>query len=241
MIAISSMRFRRLSSCSLLSRPLGFVGLGTMGTPMALNLLRRSSAGLVVWDRQPGAAGTKVLVEAGAREATSLAAVGAQCDCIVLCLPGGAEVEDALFSPSGLAAAIKPSGLIIDCSTTTPQTSELAAARLDCRFVDAPVTGERARAEDATLTIMVGGSAADAEAASPVLQSMSRLVVHVGSHGHGQLAKALNNCLTTSPWLRWPKRSPSRPNWSSTSRRSVVSCRQDLARGAPLARHTPVT
>ena len=173
----------------------GFVGLGTMGGPMALNVQARlGSPPLVVWDTRRDALGPAVA--AGCRAAASMADLAASCDVIVLCLPDSARVESVLFdAPDALERHLPPDALVIDCSTTHPDTARKAAARLRCGFVDAPVTGERAKAEQGTLTAMAGGSTACVHAARPVLECFAREVVHVGGHGHGQTAKALNNCL----------------------------------------------
>lgn len=175
----------------------GFVGLGTMGGPMALNVQKRlSSPPLIVWDRRQDARGVTAAKAAGCRAATSLADLAASCDVVVLCLPDSVTVESVLFdAPDALAHHLPPGALVIDCSTTHPDTARKAAARLRCGFVDAPVTGERAKAEQGTLTAMVGGSSACFRAARPVIDSFAREVVHVGGPGHGQTAKALNNCL----------------------------------------------
>mmetsp|Transcript_40959 Transcript_40959/g.124101 ORF Transcript_40959/g.124101 Transcript_40959/m.124101 type:complete len:274 (+) Transcript_40959:1-822(+) len=149
----------------------------------------------MVFDTQPDAA--QVLGHAGAKVAGNVGELSA-CDRIVLCLPDSDTVEAVLLDSSRgpcLGEVLADQCLVIDCSTTSPETSRLVDSRLRAAYVDAPVTGERRRAEEGTLTIMVGGDEADYHRALPVLEPMSSLVVYMGSHGNGQLAKALNNCL----------------------------------------------
>jgi 3-hydroxyisobutyrate dehydrogenase-like beta-hydroxyacid dehydrogenase len=149
------------------------------------------------------------LRRAGASVASDIKDMGG-CDQVVLCLPDSGAVEALLgigepksgsASPSHLGHVLQRDCLVIDCSTTTPDTSKKAAAHLEAlgaggRFIDAPVTGEKRRAEDGTLTIMVGGDRRDYNAALPVLQSMSQgEPVFMGCNGNGQIAKAMNNCL----------------------------------------------
>ena len=173
---------------------IGFIGLGTMGGPMALHV-HRCCGPIVVWDRNPTARALPALVCAGATVARSLADLGSQCNVILLCLPDGDAVDDLLFGADGLASMVRPGMLVVDCSTTSPGTSRAASARLTCGFADAPITGEQRRAESGELTCMVGGSDASFKRALPILSAFASKVVHMGTHGNGQLAKALNNCL----------------------------------------------
>jgi 3-hydroxyisobutyrate dehydrogenase-like beta-hydroxyacid dehydrogenase len=169
-----------------------------MGGPMALNLQKRAAqegGGLVVFDAKPEASGVPAAAASGARVAFDLAEVARLCDRIVLCLPDGSAVSNALMGRRGLRDHLSPDALVIDCSTTDPAISRRAAARLPCRFVDAPVSGERARAESGTLTSMVGASSKDFARAEAVLSGFASEVIHVGGPGCGQLAKAFNNAL----------------------------------------------
>ncbi len=106
------------------------------------------------------------------------------------------QVEAVLFGPDGAAEGMDPGTLAIDMSTIAPTASRRIAERLaerGVRFLDAPVTGSSPKAEDGTLTIMVGGAAEDHERALPLFEAMGELVVHVGPHGHGSMAKLINN------------------------------------------------
>ncbi len=120
-------------------------------------------------------------------ESAAEAARGA--DAVITMLPDGPEVERVLFEA---ADELAEGALAIDMSTIAPTTSRSIGERLRERgigFLDAPVTGSRPKAEDATLTIMVGGDEGDFERARPLLESMGRLVVHVGPSGHGEMVK----------------------------------------------------
>ena len=169
---------------------IGFVGLGTMGGPCALHLARAGP--LLVWDTRADSPGVRAAVESGAIAASSLSELG-RCSMLVLCLPDGSAVEAVT---SALSGSLHRDAIVVDCSTTSPGTARSVADNLGCRFVDAPVTGERARAESGTLTSMVGADhERDFESAAPILACFASTVLHVGRLGHGQLAKALNNCL----------------------------------------------
>jgi 3-hydroxyisobutyrate dehydrogenase-like beta-hydroxyacid dehydrogenase len=108
------------------------------------------------------------------------------------------EVEAVLFGPAGAAEGLGDGALAIDMSTIAPSASRAIGERLAERgvaFLDAPVTGSRPKAEDGTLTIMVGGDAAAFERALPLFEAMGKLVVHVGPQGHGSMVKLINNTM----------------------------------------------
>jgi 2-hydroxy-3-oxopropionate reductase len=164
---------------------IGFIGLGAMGKPMALNL-RKHDVTVVVHNRSHAA--ERVLAEAGASIATTPAAVAAACDVVLLMLPDAPDVEAVLEGPSGLLAGLQPGTVVVDSSTIAP-----VAAR-GGTYLDAPVSGGEIGAIDGTLTFMVGG---DAEALGRVTPLLSRMgtaerIVHVGPSGAGQICKACN-------------------------------------------------
>ena len=167
---------------------------------MALHLQKLASrltgAPLLVYDVRADSRGVADAQRAGAQLA-GLREIGASCSRIALCLPDGEAVEAALFGEGGIASSITAAdALVLDCSTTSPETSRAAATRLGCGFVDAPVTGERTRAEAGTLTAMVGASEREVfRDAEVILRAFSSAVEHVGRVGDGQLCKALNNAL----------------------------------------------
>ena len=170
-----------------------FLGLGIMGRPMAANLVR-GGFDVVVWNRTASVAeGFAAEHGTDASPTPEEAARGAQA--AITMVPDGPQVEAVLIE-RGAAAALGAGGLCIDMSTIAPSASvELArkVAELGGRFLDAPVTGSRPKAEDGTLTIMVGGERADFERARPLFEAMGEVLVHVGPHGHGEMAKVINN------------------------------------------------
>jgi 3-hydroxyisobutyrate dehydrogenase-like beta-hydroxyacid dehydrogenase len=171
-----------------------FLGLGIMGEPMARNLVEAGFE-LTVWNRSP----TKALNFAaahGAEHAASPAEAAERSDVTITMVPDSPEVKDVLFGERGAAEGMRHGSLAIDMSTIAPSTTLEVAERLakeGIAFLDAPVTGSRPRAEDGTLTIMVGGDATHFERARPVLDAMGKLVVHVGPQGHGTIVKLINN------------------------------------------------
>jgi 3-hydroxyisobutyrate dehydrogenase len=172
---------------------IGFIGLGNMGAPMALNLLKAGHA-LNVFDLS--AAAVRMLVDAGAHAAGSPKAAASDVECVITMLPAAAHVRNVLAADDGILAGIAPGVPIIDSSTIDPASvkafAELAAAHGNS-FVDAPVSGGTGGAVAGTLTFMVGGSASAYEQAKPVLSAMGKNIVHCGDTGTGQVAKICNN------------------------------------------------
>jgi len=180
---------------------IGFVGLGTMGAAMAANLVRAGFP-VVGWNRTPGRA--PELADAGATFAETPAAVAAGSDIVVVCVSDTPDVEAVIFGPAGIAEGAREGTLIIDCSTIAPSGSWDFAARLRERglaMVDAPVSGGSEGAQKATLTIFVGGDAADVERARPVLAAMGKTITHVGPIGAGQAVKAVNQVILAGTYL----------------------------------------
>lgn len=179
----------------------GFAGMGTMGAAMAANLAR-AGAELTVWNRTPGR--TAHLVELGAGEAASPAALAAAADVIVLCLSDTPDVQAVLFGPGGVAEGLRVGSLVIDCSTISPEASRdfaTALAGQGAGFVDAPVSGGSEGAQKGTLTIMCGGSALDVERARPILAAMGQAITHMGPVGAGQATKAVNQVILAGTYL----------------------------------------
>jgi 3-hydroxyisobutyrate dehydrogenase-like beta-hydroxyacid dehydrogenase len=171
-----------------------FLGLGIMGSRMAANLARAGFE-LNVWNRTSSRAQEFAEAHRAAVAATPAeAAEGAEI--VITMLVDGPQVEEVLMS-----AAPGTGTLCIDCSTIGPAATSTIAARLSDRgasMLDAPVTGSAPRAEDATLTIMAGGSEEDFERARPVLEAMGKLIVHAGPLGHGQMVKVINNAVAAT-------------------------------------------
>ncbi|ALG13392.1 NAD(P)-dependent oxidoreductase [Kibdelosporangium phytohabitans] len=156
------------------------IGLGIMGGPMAANL---------------GKAGYEVI---GVRRSDSVGRAVSRADVILTVLPDSPDVEAVASGDDGIIANAKPGSVWIDSSTIRPDVSvrlAQAAAGKGIRAVDAPVSGGEAGAVDATLSVMVGGSAEDFEAAKPVLDVVGSTVVHVGPPGAGQTVKAANQLI----------------------------------------------
>ena len=173
----------------------GFVGLGTMGRPMATHLLQ---AGFPLTVHSRSAGPVDALVELGAARAATPAEVAARADAIVLSLPGLAEVEAVVLGPDGLTTALRPNAVIVDMSTVEPSGARRLATAVGAAhgtFLDAPVSGGEKGAKEATLSIMVGGAAEDFDAALPVLEVLGKTVVHVGPVGSGQTVKAANQLI----------------------------------------------
>jgi 3-hydroxyisobutyrate dehydrogenase len=179
--------------------PVGFIGLGIMGSRMAANL-RRAGFDLVVWNRTAETA-RRWAAEHGGEVASSPAEVGARCDRLVTIVVDGDQVESVLLGEAGAATEPHQDLLCIDMSTI----GRAAARRIGrglagrgVRFADAPVTGSSPKAEDGTLTIMVGGDEADFARALPLFEAMGELIVHAGPLGDGQMVKLINNSVAAA-------------------------------------------
>jgi 3-hydroxyisobutyrate dehydrogenase len=174
---------------------IAFIGLGHMGAPMALNLLKAGHE-LVVFDVI--AKSVERLVVAGASAADSARDAASRAELVVTMLPSSPHVRTAYLGPEGVLAGVKPGTLLIDSSTIDPHTARdmaAIAARQGNRLADAPVSGGTGGAEAGTLTFMVGASAEQFSAIRPVLASMGKNIVHCGDSGNGQVAKICNNLL----------------------------------------------
>lgn len=171
---------------------IGFIGLGVMGRPLALHLVRAGYS-VRVYARRPEAAAP--LVEAGAARSATAAELASQSDVVITMVTATSDVEEVLLGTNGVLGGAQPGTIVIDMSTIAPQATRRMAERLaarQVRMLDAPVTGGPAGAESATLTIMVGGDAAVLEEVRPILERLGRQIVHMGGHGAGQIAKACN-------------------------------------------------
>ena len=173
----------------------GYVGLGSMGLPMALNL-KKAGFDLEVVSRSRGP--IDQALAAGAGEAASYAALAATCEVVCTCLPMPADVERVYLEADGLVANAHPGTILIDHSTVGPDTCRMidtAARARGVHFLDAPVSGGPAGAQAGTLGIMVGGERGVFERALPVLDAMGKTVVYMGATGSGAVAKLINNRL----------------------------------------------
>ena len=177
---------------------IAFIGLGIMGSPMAVHLLNAGHE-VTGYNRTPGRA--QPLIAAGGRAAGSIA--DAVCDAEVVCVmvPDSPDVHAVLAGEGGVFDSAKPGTLVIDFSSIRPDvTVELAeqARQRGFRLLDAPVSGGEAGARNAALSIMVGGTAEDFAAARPVFDAVGKTVVHVGPSGCGQTVKAANQLIVAA-------------------------------------------
>ena len=176
-----------------------FLGLGAIGRPMAARVGLRYP--LTVWNRSPERARDFAARVPAARLAASAADAVRDTDVVMTCLSTSADVESLLADPSGVAAALRPGTLFLDCTSGDPATSRRLAAQLSPRgvaFADCPVSGGTNGAEAGALTVMVGADPAVFERARPFLETFGRLIVHVGSVGAGDTIKAVNQVLLAS-------------------------------------------
>jgi 3-hydroxyisobutyrate dehydrogenase len=174
---------------------IAFIGLGNMGSPMALNL-QKSGYNLTVFDVVPDA--VKVLAAAGARGASSIAEAVATADVVMTMLPATDHAKQVYLSEDGVLATAKKGATLVDSSTINADTAkEIAAAAKAKGFemLDAPVSGGVAGAQAASLTFIVGGSVRTLARVQPILEKMGKNVMHAGDSGAGQIAKICNNML----------------------------------------------
>jgi len=177
---------------------IAFIGLGIMGSPMAVHL-QDAGHDVVGYNLHPDK--TKPLVEAGGRAAGSIAEAVRDADIVAVMVPDSPDVQDVLLGEDGVFASAKEGTLVIDFSSIRPDvTVELAKTAKDkgFRLLDAPVSGGEAGAKNATLSIMVGGDAADFAAVREVFDAVGKTVVHVGGNGAGQTVKAANQLIVAA-------------------------------------------
>lgn len=173
----------------------GFVGLGRMGRPMAENLLNKGFE-VVVHNRSRAV--VDELTRQGAQAAASPREVAESVDVVLTALPTVEAVEEVYLGSAGLVASASQSQIIIDHSTVGPDTTRRiyeAAAGKGVHFLDAPMSGGPARAQDATLTFMIGGQAEAFDRARPVFEALGKNIHHVGPSGSGTVVKLVNQLL----------------------------------------------
>ncbi|MFN4145703.1 MAG: NAD(P)-dependent oxidoreductase [Runella sp.] len=173
---------------------IGFIGLGIMGKPMALNLLK---AGYPVAVLKTSAAASE-LIEAGAEAFDTPQALAAASEVVITMLPDSPQVEQIVLGENGVLEGIKAGALFIDMSTIAPGVAKKIYEILqtkDVEALDAPVSGGQVGAVAASLSIMVGGSVAAFERALPLFQVMGKNIVHIGEAGAGQTTKACNQLI----------------------------------------------
>ena len=173
----------------------GFLGLGTMGAPMAGNLARAGFP-LTVWNRTP--AKVEPLLRLGAKAGKSPAHVAAEVDVVITMVSQPADVEQVVLGPDGVVDGIKSGAVLADMSTVSPGTSRTLAGAVTTKhaeFLDAPVVGSKGPATDGTLVILAGGLPSTLERVRPVLQAMGKTIIHAGSVGAGATLKLATNLM----------------------------------------------
>ncbi len=171
---------------------LGFIGLGIMGKPMASHLVK---AGHTVHVCDLAEESVKLLCSLGAKACSCCKEVAQKCDIIFIMVPDTPDVEAVLFGAEGVAEGLKPGSIVVDMSSISPiATKEFAKklAAMRVKMLDAPVSGGQVGAENATLSIMVGGPVDLFNQIKPYFELMGKNIVHVGDHGDGQTCKVAN-------------------------------------------------
>mgnify|MGYP003703811595 FL=1 len=174
---------------------IGFIGLGNMGLPMAINLVNAGHR-VLGFDLVQGQ--LDAFVKAGGEAAPNANATTENADMVITMLPASRHVEDLYLGDDGLLANAQTKTLLIDCSTISPKVAQAvasAAQKKGFAMVDAPVSGGTAGAQAGTLTFMVGGENAIVEAVRPILEKMGKNIFHAGKSGAGQTVKVCNNML----------------------------------------------
>jgi 2-hydroxy-3-oxopropionate reductase len=171
---------------------LGFIGLGIMGKPMASHLVK---AGHTVHVCDLAEESVKLLCSLGAKACSCCKEVAQKCDIIFIMVPDTPDVEAVLFGAEGVAEGLKPGSIVVDMSSISPiATKEFAKklAAMGAKMLDAPVSGGQVGAENATLSIMVGGPVEVFNQIKPYFERMGKNIVHIGDHGDGQTCKVAN-------------------------------------------------
>ena len=176
-------------------KKIGFIGLGNMGGPMAVNLVK---AGYVVTAFDLVESALEQFVEQGGQRASSATDAVSDADAVVSMLPASKHVEALYLGDEGLLSAIQRGTLVIDSSTIAPESAKKVAAAAEdagVPMIDAPVSGGVGGAIAGTLTFIVGGEEAALKSAKPLLEVMGKNIFHAGAAGAGQVAKICNNML----------------------------------------------
>lgn len=179
----------------------GFIGLGIMGQPMALNLLKAGFS-LTVYNRTAEKA--KSVVEAGATQVGSPKLVAENSDVIITMVTGPEDVKHVILGPEGVIEGARPGAIVVDMSTISPAVAKEVHAALAAKgigMLDAPVSGGDTGAKAGTLSIMVGGEAQLVEKCREIFEAMGKKITHIGGPGMGQLAKLVNQVLVAGTLL----------------------------------------
>ncbi|HTI15912.1 MAG TPA: NAD(P)-dependent oxidoreductase [Dictyobacter sp.] len=177
----------------------GFIGIGVMGRPMTLNLLKAEHE-VTIFARHPDKPEVQEVLQAGAKLAPSPRAVAMASDIVITMVPNSPQVLEVVTGPQGVLEGARKGLIIVDMSTIAPVVSRSLyeqAAEKGVQFLDAPVSGGSQGAVNGTLTIMVGGDKEAFDKALPVLEAMGKKenIVYVGTSGAGEIIKIVNNLL----------------------------------------------
>ena len=173
---------------------IGFIGLGIMGKPMALNLIKGGHT-LFLTSRSGVA---KELTDAGGKACANAKEVAQQTDIIITMVPDTPDVEKVLFGANGVAEGLSKGKIVIDMSSISPMETKANAKKINalgCEYVDAPVSGGEVGAKNAALTIMCGGNQATFDKVKPVFDLMGKNITLVGGNGDGQTCKVCNQII----------------------------------------------
>lgn len=173
----------------------GFLGLGTMGLPMATNVAKAGFP-LTVWNRTASKA--QPLLSLGAKAGKGPAQVAAEVDVVVTMVSRPQDVEQIVLGPDGVADGLRSGGALVDMSTVSPATSRKLAGAVAAKqgeFLDCPVVGSKGPATDGTLVILAGGLAQTLAKCRPVLSAMGKTIIHAGNVGSGSALKLATNLL----------------------------------------------
>lgn len=181
---------------------LGFIGIGVMGRPMTLNLLKAGHS-VTIYARNPEKAEVQEVIQAGAKLAPSPRAVAIASEIVITMVPNSPQVEEVVTGPQGLLEGARKGLIIVDMSTIAPSVSRQMAEAAEARgvhFLDAPVSGGSQGAINGTLSIMVGGEQETFEQVRPIFEAMGKKesIFYVGNHGSGEVVKLINNLLAAN-------------------------------------------
>ncbi|MCX8171360.1 MAG: 2-hydroxy-3-oxopropionate reductase [Candidatus Bathyarchaeota archaeon] len=178
-----------------MGKRIGFIGLGIMGKPMAINLLKAGYP-LTVWNRTRSK--MDELIAMGAYGASSPKEVAARSDVVITMVADSPDVEEVILGPDGVIYGAKPGLIVIDMSTISPIVTRRISeelAKKGVRMLDAPVSGGEKGAREATLSIMVGGPRDAFEECFPIFESLGKKITYMGPSGMGQIAKLCNQVI----------------------------------------------
>ncbi|MEM2755342.1 MAG: NAD(P)-dependent oxidoreductase, partial [Candidatus Methanomethylicia archaeon] len=176
---------------------IGFIGVGTMGTPIVLNLLKKGFS-VKIYARRSDTENVKKVVEKGGTLLKSLKEIGSNADVVMTCLPSPAASEEVILGENGVLNSMKEGSVIVELSTVPASLIRKigeVAVHHGVEVLDAPISGGRKRAEEGTLTIMVGGKKEVFNKCLPIFQAIAQRIYHVGELGNGEKIKLINSLI----------------------------------------------